>query len=160
VTYDPGGFDLGNPASFIRGLIEEGTGKTEGLDLYRSFGGEIRDSRWSTLYDQVLNLTENEPTVLGRDIFALPGPSDYDVLEAGTGGRFVTDVKVQMVDRETGLWTTRDYSHWTVDPHTPAEAEASAWAIFGDEDVMDNYGETMMGSVATSVYRTIPYGGP
>ena len=159
MTDTGGGFDLGNPSSFIRGLIEEGTGKAEGLDLFRSFGGEIRDSRWSALYDQVLNVVDQAPEVLGRDPFALPGPNDYETLEAGTGGRFVTDVSVQMVDRDTGLYMTRQYSHWTIDPHTPAEAEAAAFDVFGDEDVQESYGETMMGAVATSIYFTTPFGG-
>ena len=43
---DVGDPSNGNPAGYIRGLLNEGVGPTEGLRIYRDDGGAIQDSRF------------------------------------------------------------------------------------------------------------------
>lgn len=157
----PDAFDFGpdNPAGFIRGLINEGEGPTAGLGLFREAGGRINDSRWFSLYGQVNDTIDREPGVLGMDPFTLPSMSDYgEPWAAGKGGQFATQVEVQIVDRDTGLWITKQHTYITDEPHTPAEAEADAFDVFGDPDTENEYGETVMGAIAIHLWTTTAYG--
>lgn len=151
------GFPTGNPAGFIRGLINEGEGPTAGLSIFRDAGGHIQDSRWFELYGQVNDTIARVPEALGLDPFSTPGPSDYTEWSLGRGGQFMTQVEVQIRDRDTGLWFTKQHTYVTDEPHTPAEAEEDAFAMFGDPDVENTYGETVMGALAVTFAQTIPY---
>lgn len=152
------GFDTGNPAGFVRGLIAEGESATSGLSIFREAGGEIRDSRWYALYSNVNDTLARESQAVALDPFTVPGPTDYAEWEAGRGGQYATQVEIQIVDRDTGLWFTKLHTYITDEPHTPAEAEADAFDVFGDPDIQNDYGETVMGALATSVFLTTPFG--
>ena len=153
-------FSNGNPAGFIRGLINEGEGPTAGLDIYRAAGGEIRDSRWFELFQQVNQTYADRPNQLAMDPFSEPQSGDYETWRFGRGGQYATQVEVQVIDRDTGDWLTKQHTFVSDFPHTPAEAEADAFAMFGDPDTENNYGETVMGALAVTFARTIPYGAP
>lgn len=157
----PAGDSFGpdNPAGFIKALINEGEGPTAGLRIYRDAGGAINDSRWFSLYGQVADTIAREPAVLGLDPFMLPTISDYgEPWAMGKGGQFATQVEVQIVDRDTGLWFTKQHTYITDVAHTPAEAEADAFAMFGDPDTESEYGETVMGALAIHLWQTTPFG--
>ncbi len=150
---------------FIRGFYAEGVGPSEGLDIYRDIQhnlGEtaIRDSRWFELYSQYVDTYASRPGQLGLDPFALPGPEMYDEWRFGKGGQYATQVEIQVIDRDTGDWLTKQHTFVTDEPHTPADAEADAFALFGDVDTQNDYGETMVGALAVSFATTIPYGAP
>lgn len=147
----------GNPAGYIRGLLQEGTAPTAGLRAYREDGGRIQDSRWFSLYGQVADTAARLPEQLAIDPFNVPGPADYTTWSMGRGGQYMTQVEVQVVDRDTGLWFTKQHTYVTDEPHTAAEAEADAFAVFGDPDVENNYGETVMGALATTFAQTTAY---
>jgi hypothetical protein len=148
-----------NPAGFIRGLLAAGEGPTAGLRIFRDAGGAINDSRWFNLYSQVNDTAQREPGILGMDPFTLPSTGDYgDPWVMGRGGQFATQVEIQVVDRDTNLWFTKQHTYITDEPHTPAEAEADAFDTFGDPDVENEYGEVVMGAIAVHMWTTTPYG--
>lgn len=160
MTLDGGEDDFTNPAGFIRGLLNEGEGPTAGLQIYRDAGGEIRDSRWFELYSQVNNTYADRPDALTVDPFSVPSPGQYETWRFGRGGQYATQVQVQVVDRDTGQFFTKQHTFVTDEPHTAADAEADAFAMFGDPDTENNYGETVMGALAVTFAQTIPYGAP
>lgn len=148
----------GNPAGFIRGLISEGERPTAGLDIYREAGGHIQDSRWFSLYQQVASTYADRPAQLGLDPYSIPAGSDYETWALGRGGQYATQVQIQVVDRDTGDWLTKQHTYVTDLPHTAAEAEEDAFAMFGDPDTENQYGETVMGALAVTFAQTVPYG--
>lgn len=155
---DFGPYDTGNPSGFIKQLILGGYKAREGLGVFREAGGQIRDSRWYSLYGNIDDSIRRAPDHLALDPNQLPGPNDYGVWAMGRGGQYATQVKVQILDRDTGLWTERQHTYVTDLPHTPAEAEADAIDMFGDPDAEAAYGETVMGATTTNVWRTTAYG--
>lgn len=146
-----------NPSGYIASLISAGEGPTAGLRIFRDDGGHIQDSRWFQLYGQVAQSIANEPNVLGLDPYSVPGPSDYNSFASGQGGRYVTTLDIQMIDRGTGLWFTQKAQYWTNDPHSPAEAMAWAMANYADVDSQDTYEVTVMGALAVNVSVTTPF---
>lgn len=149
----------GNPSGFIRGLLNEGTGPTEGLRIYRDeAGGHIQDSRWFSLYQQVQGTYADRPDALALDPYSIPGPESYETWELGKGEQYATQVQIQIRDRDTGDWITRQHTYVTDLPHTAEEAEADAFAMFGDADTENQYGETVMGALAVTFAQTVPYG--
>lgn len=148
----------GNPAGFIRGLLNEGEGPTAGLQIYRDAGGHIQDSRWFALYQQVNATYADRPAALGLDPYSIPGPTDYEPVELGRGGQYATQVELQVIDRDTGDWFTKLHTYVTDEPHSAEDAEADAFALFGDPDTQNNYGETVMGALAVSFWQTVQYG--
>ena len=150
----------GNPAGFIRGLIAEGMRPTEGLREYKAVGGRIQESRWFALYQQVYNTYADRPAQLGLDPFAIPGTGNYETWRLGKGGQYATQVQIQVVDRDTGDFLTKQHTYVTDVPHTAADAEADAFAMFGDPDVENQYSETVMGALAVTFAQTVPYGTP
>lgn len=154
---DGGPFDTGNPAGFVKQLIQQGYNATQGLGEFRAAGGRIRDSRWFSLYGQVDDTIRRTPETLALDPNQLPGPNDYGVWAMGRGNQYATQVSVTILDRDTGLMTTRQHTYITDLPHTPAEAEADAIDMFGDPDTESAYGETVMGATAVHVWQTVPY---
>ncbi len=151
------GPSTGNPAGFIRGLLNEGENQTNGLDIYRQAGGHIQDSRWAQLYRQVASTYADRPAQLGLDPFSIPGAGDYETWEFGKGGQFATQVQIQVFDRDLGQFVTKQYTHVTNVPHTAAEAEQAAIDQFDPENTGADYNEIMMGAVATSFATTVPY---
>lgn len=149
----------GNPSGFIRSLQAEGEGPTAGLRIFRDAGGEIQDSRWFDLYRQVADTLAGNEAAAGLDPFSLPGPADYTSWAMGRGNQFMTQVEVQVRDRDTGLYFTKQHTYVTDEPHTAAEAEDDAFALFGDPDTENTYGETVMGALAVTFAQTTPYGG-
>lgn len=148
----------GNPAGFIRGLLNEGEAPTAGLQIYRDAGGAIQDSRWFALYQQVSATYADRPEQLGLDPYSIPGPESYETWELGKGDQYATQVQIQVVDRDTGDWITKQHTYVTDLPHTAEEAEADAFAMFGDADTENQYGETVMGALAVTFAQTVPYG--
>lgn len=148
----------GNPAGFIRGLLNEGEGPTAGLAIYRDAGGAIQNERWFALYRQVAQTYEDRPAQLGLDPYSIPGTGDYENWELGKGGQFATQVEIQVVDRDTGDWLTKQYTYVTDLPHSAAEAEENAFTEFGDPEIESAYGETVMGALAVTFAQTVPYG--
>lgn len=148
----------GNPAGYIRGLINDNIRPTAGLDMYREDGGKIMDGRWFALYQQVNSTYADRPEMLGLDPFSVPGPTDLETWNLGRGGQYATQVQIQVIDRDTGLWFTKQHTYVTDEPHTAADAEADAFAMFGDPDTENQYGETVMGALAVTFAQTIPYG--
>lgn len=148
----------GNPSGFIRGLLAEGEGPTAGLQIYRDAGGAIQDSRWFSLYSQVANTAADLPESLALDPYSLPAGSDYETWSLGRGGQFMSQVELQIYDRDTGEILSRQYTYVTDDPHTAAEAEADAFDLFGDPETQNDYGETVLGAITTTMATTVAYG--
>jgi hypothetical protein len=155
---DDEGPSNGNPAGYIRGLLNEGVAPTRGLDLYREGGGRIQDSRWFDLYKEVNSTYADRPGMLGLDPYSVPGPTDFETWSLGRGNQYATQVQLQVIDRDTGLWFTKQHTYVTDEPHTAADAEADAFALFGDPDTENQYGETVMGALAVTFAQTVPYG--
>lgn len=151
------GVNIGNPAGYIKGLINEGESATSGLDIFRSDGGAIRTQTWFQLYGEVNASMIRAGDAAGLDPYVLPGPSDYSEWAMGTGGQYVTQVNVFVVDRDTGLVGTINYTYVTDEPHTPAEAEAAAFDEYSDADTQDSYGQTVQGTSTANVYRTVSW---
>lgn len=146
-----------NVAGYIRGLIGEGVGPTEGLRIFRDEPfGHIQDSRWFQLYREVDATMAGEGSAIGLDPSSLPNPNDYGEFAAGAGGQYVTSVNLQMIDRQTGDWFTQSAEYWTTDPHTPEEAEDYLLANWSDPDLQAQYGVTVMGATAINLWRTTP----
>lgn len=153
------GVPSSNVAGYIRGLISEGVGPTEGLRIFKDEPfGHIRESRWFDLYREVNDTIAREPQWAGLDPFSTPAPGEYGTFEAGQGGKFVTTVEMQMIDRGTGLWFTQKAEYWTSEPHTPAEAEDWALSTWSDSDLEAQYSTTVMGALAVHLWQTTPLG--
>lgn len=153
------GYDIGNPAGFMRGLIAEGETATSGLQIFREAGGAIQDSRWFQLYGQVANTVAATPEMLEVDPLNLPSPADYGEWATNNPGQYVTQVEMQVFDRDLGSWLTMPATYLTDEPHTPAEAEQ--WAIdqFDPESTGSDFNQTVMGAIATHFWRTVPLEG-
>lgn len=147
-----------NPAGYIRSLIADGVGPTAGLRAFREDDGRINDGRWFNLYREVNDALNREPQWLGLDPTSLPGPGEYSTFAAGQGGKYVTTVEMQMIDRGTGLWFTQKTEFWTDEPHTPEEAEADALASWADPDAQRQYEVTVVGAVAVHLWQTVARG--
>lgn len=155
--YDDPNISNGNPAGFIRGLLNEGENQTNGLDIYRGAGGHIQDARWARLYQQVASTYADRPAALGIDPFSIPAAGDYETWNFGKGGQFATQVQIQMYDRDLGQYVTRQYTHVTNVPHTGVEAEQAAADQFDPENTGADYNEIFDGAVAVTYATTIPY---
>lgn len=157
---DEFGLPQSNTAGYIRGLISEGVGPTEGLRAFRDEPfGHIQDSRWFELYKSVNEASQRSEIVLGLDPTSLPTADMYGTFESGSGGKYVTTIEMQMIDRATGDWFTQKTEFWTSDPHTIEEAEADALANWADPDAQNQYEITVMGAVATQIWQTTAFGG-
>lgn len=157
MAYEDPNISNGNPAGFIRGLLNEGENQTSGLDIYRQAGGRIQDSRWAALYQQVASTYADRPATLGLDPFSIPGAGDYETWNFGKGGQFATQVQIQMYDRDLGQIVTKQYTHVTNLPHTGAEAEQAAQDQFDPENTGADYNEVLLGAVAVTYATTVPY---
>jgi len=149
----------GNPSGFIRALQAEGEGPTAGLRIFRDAGGKIQDSRWFDLYRQVADTLARIPQSLGLDPYSVPGPGEYTQWSLGRGNQFMSRVEVKVLDRDTGDYYTKWHTYVTDEPHTMVEAEDDAFAMFGDPDTENAYGETVMGALTVTMAKTVPYGG-
>jgi hypothetical protein len=156
---DTGANIPGNPSGYIRDLIGQGVGPTAGLDQFRNIdGGAIQDSRWFDLYHQVEATINAGPQSLGVDPYSVPTPDQYVEWQLGRGGQYMTQVEVQVRDRDTGIYLARQFTYVTDTPHTGVEAEDEALAMFGGYDNENQYGETVMGATATTYATTTAFG--
>lgn len=158
MTFDDEISSTGNPSGFIRGLLGEEVGPTAGLVAFREAGGAIQDSRWFSLYSQVANTAADLPASLALDPFSLPSGDDYETWALGRGGQYMSQVELQVYDRDTGEILSRQYTYVTDEPHTAAEAELDAFDLFGDPDTQNDYGETVLGALTTTMATTVAYG--
>lgn len=158
MTFDDEISSTGNPSGFIRGLLGEEVGPTAGLRAYREAGGAIQDSRWFSLYSATSNTVAGLPESLALDPYSLPSGDDYEVWALGRGGQYMSQVEVQVYDRDTGNILTKQHTYVTDEPHTAAEAELDAFDQFGDPDVENAYGETVLGALTTTMATTVAYG--
>lgn len=148
------GANVGNPAGFIAGAINEEMGPTAALAAFRDAGGEIRNESWFRLYGEVGAALDNSVTAAGLNPYALPDASDYAPWTMNGPDSYATQVKVFFRDVDTGLIGSAEYTYRTPDPHTPAEAEAAAFDEYADPDNAADYGQSVLGTATTNVYRT------
>lgn len=148
----------GNPSGYIRGLLSEEIGPTAGLAAFREAGGAIQDSRWFALYSQVASTQSNLPESLALDPYSTPGAGDYEEWALGKGRQYMSQVELQIYDRDTGEILSRQYTYVTDEPHTAIEAEQDAFDLFGDPETQNDYGETVLGALTTTMARTVAYG--
>lgn len=153
------GYDAGNPAGFINALVSEGVAPSEGLDIFRQAGGQIRDSRWFDLYGQIATSNYNEPGVQAYNPLQIPNADLYGEWAAGSGGKFATSVDITMLDRENGFYFTQKATYMSDQAHTPEEAQSAILSQFSDPEDMSNYGVTTMGAIATAFWQTVPFNG-
>lgn len=152
------GVDVGNISGYVKDLIQGGFSATAGLAAFREAGGAVRDSRWYSLYGQITDTIAREPAFLALNPYALPDVADYGTWAMGRGGQYATQVQLQLLDRGTGLMTTAIADYVTDDPHTPAEAQLAVMDQWSDPEAMSTYGVTVLGAIATKVWKTVPYG--
>lgn len=153
----PRGDFPGNPAGYIVDYIQQGFTQTEALREFRDAGGHIRDSSWGKMWGQVSDLMSRSEQFAGLNPDVIPSSGDYGEIMAGSGGKYVTHVKLLIRDRETGDVRLQDYDYFSDSPHTPAEGYANAFADFTDADQEAEYGEQVLGGVPTWVAQTVPY---
>lgn len=153
-----GPFDTGNPAGYIKQLIQEGYRPTEGLRIFKEAGGQINEGRWFATYGQVNDMLLRQPDALALNPNQIPDAGDLGVWAAGRGNQYATQVSVVVMDRDTGTFLTKQHTYLTNEPHTPAEAETDALDTFGDPEAESAYGETVMGAITTNVMQTVAYG--
>jgi len=153
------GWDTGNPAGYIHGLLSEGMGPTEGLRQFKDDGGRINEGRWFDLYRSVATGEALTPELLARDPFAIPGPGDMGEWMAGTGGKYAWTVQMTLRDRETGLMFTQNVTHLSDVPVSAAQAQADMMADWSVPEDMSEYGVTTMGAIALRAWATVPFGG-
>lgn len=151
------GASTGNPAGFIVGSVSRGVKSTEALRQYREAGGSIRTQTFHRLFGEVTDALARSESAAALDPFALPDPGQYATWTMGRGDQFATQVKVFFRDVDTGLIGTSDYTYTTDDPHTPAEAEAAAYDEYSDPDNAADYGQAVLGTATSNVFRTVAF---
>lgn len=152
--------DVYNPSGYIKSLIDQGIGPTEGLRTFRfDDGGQIQDSRWFQLYGEVNGMLGRQPSMLGVDQTSVPSADLFGSFEAGAGGQYVTTVELQIIDRGTGLWYTQQVQYWSDSPHTPQEAQDAMLDAWADPDAQDQYEQTVMGANAVAFWQTTEFSG-
>lgn len=153
------GTNIGNPAGFIAGAINEGMGSNEALRAFQEAGGAMRRQTFQRLYGEVTATIANQPDTMARDPFELPSAGDYTPWAMGKGDKYATSVNVLFRDTDTGIVGTKQYLYVTDDPHTAAEAELAAWDDMGDSHNEKFYGQKMLGSITKNQYKTTAYEG-
>lgn len=151
----PDSASTGNPAGFIVGAIGDDMSSTQALAAYRDAGGSIRTQTWYRLYGEVTDALARSPGAMALDPDAIPGANDYATWTMGGGGQYATQVQVYFRDVDTGLVGTTNYTYVTDVPHTPGEAEAAAFDEYSDPDNAGDYGQVVLGTATSNVFRTI-----
>lgn len=151
------GTEVGNPAGFIVGAINEGQSATAALGAFRQAGGEMRTQTWYRLFGETQASIAARPEAAALDPFQVPQAGDYTEWAMGPGGQYVTTVDVLFRDVDTGLIGRKQYMYKTDDPHSPAEAQLAAWGDMGDPENEAQYGQAMLGAVTRNVYLTVPW---
>jgi len=149
----------GNPAGFIANAINEGTSARQALADWRDLGGTSADAQWYRMYGQVTDTLLRTGDLAALDPAALPSAADYGEWAMGQGGEFATQVKVMVTDINDGTTTLLDYTHITVDPHTPEDAMAAAILDYGYSDTLSLYDQSLQGAFVTHVWQTVPWNG-
>lgn len=155
------GPSTGNIAGFIKGLIDEGVGPTEGRQLYRDAGGTVSNGAWSRLYGETYDALQRSTTAGSLELDQLPDPSQYATWSMGKGGKYATQVNLFSRDTGTNDITPHNYTYITSSPHTPQEAIDEAWSIFFNPETLDingtGAGQVPLGATIQNVYQTVPY---
>lgn len=152
-------FLSGNPAGFIASKIGEGVGSTAALNQFREAGGSFRTQDWYRLYGEVGASIANQDVAAGVNPYAVPSAGDYTEWSMGAGGRYATSVNVLMRDKGSGDMESQQFDYVTDEPHSPAEAAAAAWDVYGDPDAQSAYERTAVGWTVRNVYKTVPWVG-
>lgn len=153
------GIDIGNPAWFVAGAIDDGLSRNASLAAFREAGGQFGNEAWRRLYDEVSDSLARGSVAAGLDPYALPDPNDYATWTMGRGGEYVTQVKAFFRDRDSGLSGSKGYLYKTDEPHTPAEAIQAMMDEYGDPDNENEYGQSLQGGIVSNIYVTEPFGG-
>lgn len=153
------GTDVGNPAGFVAGAINEGMGSNAAHRAFSEAGGAMRRQTFQRLYGEVYASVANQPEAMGRDPYEMPSASDLTEWSMGDGGKYATSVNVIFRDVDTGIVGTKQYLYVTDEMHSSAEAQLAAWNDMGDEETEAQYGQKMMGALTKMQYVTVPYGG-
>lgn len=148
---------VGNPAGYMAQAIDQGWSATQALVTYRADGGRFGNDAWFQQYGQVAASLANAPAAAGLDPYLIPDANQYSTWALGRGGEYATQVQVQVVDTDTGVSGTINYTYKTSEPHTPIEAMQAAIAAYGDDETLGKYAQTIQGSFASNVYMTVPY---
>jgi hypothetical protein len=153
------GVNVGNPAGFVAGAVGEGTNATAALNAFREAGGEMRTETWYRLYGEVTDSLGRQSQAAQLNPYSIPDADAYSTWEMGAGGKFATQVQVFFRDQDTGIIGSSNYTYITDQAHAPGEAEAAAFDEYADPDNASNYAQSMLGTMTTNVYATVPYGG-
>lgn len=146
-----------DPAAFVRGLIEEGIGVTEGRDLFRSYGMAMSNARFSSLYGEIRSTIANREALQALDYSLVPDAARFNAWAAGEPDRYATFVQVHVTMPGESEIQMRPFVHITDQPHTPQEAvdaamsEAEQLAAAGGTF----QGQTVIGGTVTSMTRTV-----
>ena len=150
--------NIGNVSGAVRDYLTQGWSARASLADFRTNGGAIRDSRWYALFGQVRDTIAREPEFLALNPYVVPSPDQYGTWAMGQGGQYATQVRIQLLDRATGLLVDQLATYVSGEPHAPIEAEQWARDTFGENDLQTAYGVTVMGATATKIWQTVPYG--
>lgn len=157
----PDGPSTGNIAGFIKGLIDEGVGPTEGRQLYRDAGGRVGNDAWSRLYGETYDALQRSTTAGALDLDTLPSPEQYATWSMGRGNRYATQVNLFTRDTGSNDVGKMNYTYITDAPHTPQEAIDAAWDQFFSADQLavegSGAGQVPLGATIQNVYQTVPY---
>lgn len=145
----------GGPA-LVASAIKQGISRTAGLREYRAAGGAIRTQTWYRLWG------EAEEALAGRldetlaPLDAPPTRAELTPWSTSRSENFATQVEVFVRDRETGLVSTKPYTHFADEPIVRQDAIEAAIEAYGSASAQDRYGEVVMGAVTVGQYETIP----
>ncbi len=153
---NPGDFDVGNPAGFIRSAIAGELNQTEAYDAFHAFGGHLQESTFNTIFKNTVATIGQTPEMLALDPFQVPGPADYGEWATNTPGLYATQVQIQVYDQDLQDWLTLQSTYITSDPHTPSEAEQWAVDTFDPRNTGTNENQVMGGAIAVHLWKTVP----
>jgi hypothetical protein len=141
--------DVGNPSGFFAEYYKAGFSARGALAAFREAGGHIGNEYGRALYAQVGAVVDRYPESSGLDPFAVPTAGDYTPWEIGAGGKYATQVWVQVREVGTGDITSTPYTYFSDDPHTPDEAEQAG---IDQLSVLAEPGGTFQGAIMGAVH--------
>lgn len=146
------------PVPFAIKTVAEGLSARQGLQIFRSEGGRVNDSRWFRLVGEVRRSLADRLVEPTRPLGRRPTADEITVLETKRHTGYRQEVEIYVLNRDTGEVEAKPYVWRTDEPIPRGQAISEAVAEFeaGVQDSPDEFNETILGGAYIGTQRLVP----